>query len=57
MFSSAALAAQYGARVAWEIGSDPDYDHASGTVVIVVDTSGAEIARYGVKGNAVEASE
>ncbi|MCD9898127.1 hypothetical protein ACVI1J_005841 [Bradyrhizobium diazoefficiens] len=50
VFGSADLAGQYGARVARELGSDPDYDHASGTVVIVVDASGAEIARHVVVG-------
>lgn len=48
LFGSAELAAQYGARVARDIASDPDYDHASGTVVIVVEASDAEIARHRV---------
>ncbi|WP_445222172.1 DUF6894 family protein [Bradyrhizobium sp. Pa8] len=48
LFGSAELAIQYGARVARDIVSDPDYDHASGTVVIVVDASGAAIARHRV---------
>ncbi|MCP1765398.1 DUF6894 family protein [Bradyrhizobium japonicum] len=46
VFGSADLASQYGACVARDLGSDPDYDHASGTVVIVVDDSGTEIARH-----------
>lgn len=45
-FGSADLAVGYGARVARDIGDDPDYDPVSGTVVIVVDGAGAEIARY-----------
>jgi len=45
LFRSAELAIQYGARVARDIASDPDCDHDAGTVVIVVDASGAEIAR------------
>ncbi|MGM4870555.1 DUF6894 family protein [Bradyrhizobium sp. 956_D2_N1_5] len=56
LFGSAELAAQYGARVARDIASDPDYDRASGTVVVVLDGSGAEIARHGVEGRA-EAAE
>lgn len=48
LFGSSELAAQHGARVARDIASDPDYDHASGTVVFVVDASGAEIARHRV---------
>ncbi|MDE5463324.1 hypothetical protein [Bradyrhizobium sp. CSS354] len=48
MFSSAELAVQYGARVARDIGSDPEYDPDAGTVVIVIDASGAEIARHRV---------
>ncbi|SCB18068.1 hypothetical protein GA0061098_1002335 [Bradyrhizobium shewense] len=48
MFGSADLAGQYGARVARDIGSDPEYDFVSGTVVVVVDGAGAEIARYEV---------
>ena len=48
LFGSAELAIQYGARVARDIGSDPEYDRAAGTVVIVVDASGAEIARHRV---------
>ncbi|MDE5464535.1 hypothetical protein [Bradyrhizobium sp. CSS354] len=46
MFSSAELAVQYGARVARDIASDPDCDHDAGTIVLVVDASGAEIARH-----------
>ncbi|UPJ69861.1 hypothetical protein [Bradyrhizobium sp. 187] len=48
LFGSAELAVEYGARVARDIASDPDCDRDAGTVVIVVDASGAEIARYGV---------
>ncbi|MFK4507156.1 DUF6894 family protein [Bradyrhizobium daqingense] len=48
MFGSPELAAQYGARVARDIASDPECDLDAGTVVIVVDASGAEIARHGV---------
>ncbi|MGY3289319.1 hypothetical protein ACVWWG_001256 [Bradyrhizobium sp. LB7.2] len=40
MFGSAELAVDYGARVARDIASDPDYDHGAGTVVVVVDDSG-----------------
>ncbi|MCK1346362.1 MULTISPECIES: hypothetical protein [unclassified Bradyrhizobium] len=47
-FGSPDLADEYGARVARDIASDPDYDHASGTVVFIVDASGAEIARHRV---------
>ncbi|WP_049832132.1 hypothetical protein, partial [Bradyrhizobium japonicum] len=47
---SADLAGQYGARVAQDIGSDPDYDPVSETVVVVVDDSGTEIARHVVGG-------
>lgn len=46
LFRSAELAVQYGARVARDIASDPEYDRGAGTVVIVVDGSGAEIARH-----------
>jgi hypothetical protein len=45
VFGSAELAIEYGARVARDIASDPDYDRAAGTIVIVFDASGAEIAR------------
>ncbi|WP_442868181.1 DUF6894 family protein [Bradyrhizobium sp. CCBAU 25360] len=48
LFRSAELAVQYGARVARDIASDPDCDRDAGTVVIVVDASGAEIARHRV---------
>jgi hypothetical protein len=48
LFGSAELAVQYGARVALDIASDPDCDHDAGTVIIVVDASGAEIARHRV---------
>ncbi|MCK1571881.1 MULTISPECIES: hypothetical protein [unclassified Bradyrhizobium] len=47
-FGSPDLADEYGARVARDIASDPDYDRGAGTVVIVVDASGAEIARHRV---------
>ncbi|MGQ2185353.1 DUF6894 family protein [Bradyrhizobium barranii] len=50
LFGSAELAVQYGARVARDIASDPEYDHDAGTVVIVLDASGAEIARRSVRG-------
>ncbi|MGY4237262.1 hypothetical protein ACVIIW_006209 [Bradyrhizobium sp. USDA 4449] len=45
-FSSADLASDYGARIARDIGSDPEYDPVSGTIVIVVDGDGSEIARH-----------
>ncbi|XUJ34098.1 DUF6894 family protein [Bradyrhizobium japonicum] len=47
LFGSAELAVQYGARVARDIASDPEYDPGAGTIVIVVDDSGAEIERHG----------
>jgi hypothetical protein len=50
LFRSADLAIQYGARVARDIASDPEYDRDAGTVVIVIDASGAEIARHTVGG-------
>ena len=50
LFGSAELAVQYGARIAKDIASDPEYDRAAGTVVIVVDASGAEIARRSAGG-------
>ncbi|MGX0962734.1 hypothetical protein AB7M63_003183 [Bradyrhizobium japonicum] len=50
VFGSADLAGQYGARVALDIASDPEYDPGAGTVVIVVDDSGAEIERHVVGG-------
>ncbi|WP_247288195.1 MULTISPECIES: hypothetical protein [unclassified Bradyrhizobium] len=46
LFGSAELAVEYGAFIARDIASDPDCDRDAGTVVIVVDTSGAEIARH-----------
>ncbi|MGR4929282.1 DUF6894 family protein [Bradyrhizobium sp. CAR08] len=49
MFSSAEVASRYGARVARDIASDPDCDRDAGTVVIVVDASGAAIARHRVR--------
>ncbi|MBR0728643.1 hypothetical protein JQ582_42120 [Bradyrhizobium japonicum] len=48
LFGSAELAVQHGARVAQNIASDPDYDPGAGTVVIVLDDSGAEIERHSV---------
>ncbi|MCK1544024.1 hypothetical protein IVA98_05605 [Bradyrhizobium sp. 160] len=48
LFGTAELAIQYGARVARDIASDPEYDRGAGTVVFVVEASGAEIARYRV---------
>ncbi|MCP3400236.1 DUF6894 family protein [Bradyrhizobium sp. CCGB20] len=48
LFDSAELAIQYGARVARDIANDPEHDSAAGTVVIVVDGGGAEIARHSV---------
>jgi hypothetical protein len=50
LFGSAELAVQHGARVARDIASDPEYDRGSGTVVIVVDDSGAEIERRELRG-------
>ncbi|WP_314963415.1 DUF6894 family protein [Bradyrhizobium cosmicum] len=48
LFRSPDLAAQYGERIARDIASDPEYDREAGTVVLVVDASGAEIARHSV---------
>ncbi|MGY3238549.1 hypothetical protein ACVWZ4_000818 [Bradyrhizobium sp. USDA 4472] len=45
LFGSADLALKYGARVAQDIGSDPEFDPVSGTVVLVLDERGAEIGR------------
>jgi hypothetical protein len=50
LFGAAELAAQFGARIARDIASDPEYDRGSGTVVIVVDDSGAEIERRELRG-------
>jgi len=50
LFGSAELAVQYSARIAKDIASDPEYDRGSGTVVIVVDDSGAEIERRELRG-------
>ncbi|MGY3649745.1 hypothetical protein ACVWW2_005036 [Bradyrhizobium sp. LM4.3] len=50
LFVSAEVAGQYGARVARDIASDPEYDRGAGTVVIVLDATGAEIARHRVGG-------
>src|SRR4051794_34710940 len=52
LFRSAELAVQYGARVARDIATDPDYHPGAGTVATVVDASGAEIARHRVEGRA-----
>lgn len=49
-FRSAELTGDYGARIAQDIGSDPEYDPASGTIVIVVDADGSEIRRHVVVG-------
>lgn len=49
MFSSAEVASRYGARVARDISSDPEYDRGAGTVVLAVDASGTEIGRHTVK--------
>lgn len=46
LFRSAELAVKYAALVARDIASDPEYHRDAGTVVIVVDASGAEIARH-----------
>jgi hypothetical protein len=48
LFGSADLASEYAARVAWDIASDPEYDSSAGTVVIVLDSAGAEMARHRV---------
>ncbi|MBW7970102.1 hypothetical protein [Bradyrhizobium sp. BR 10289] len=48
MFGSPDLARQYGARVARDIASDPEFDHSAHTVVLVLDSVGMEIARYRV---------
>ncbi|KRQ03496.1 DUF6894 family protein [Bradyrhizobium manausense] len=45
MFGSADLAREYGARVARDIASDPEFDRCAGTVVLVIDSAGAEIWR------------
>ncbi|MEY9134218.1 hypothetical protein ACVIWV_006421 [Bradyrhizobium diazoefficiens] len=50
LFGAPELAVQYGARVAQDIASDPDYDPGAGTVVIVADGAGAEIARRELRG-------
>ncbi|MCK1478866.1 hypothetical protein IVB27_30005 [Bradyrhizobium sp. 197] len=52
LFGSAELAVQYGARIARDIASDPECDRDAGTVVIVVDASGAKVGRHVV--NAAE---
>lgn len=48
LFGSAELGIEYGARVARDIASDPEYDRGAGTIVIVVDASDIEIARHRV---------
>ena len=48
LLRSAEIAIQYGARVARDIASDPNCDREAGTVVIVVDAIGAEVARHRV---------
>ncbi|MBB4259707.1 MULTISPECIES: DUF6894 family protein [unclassified Bradyrhizobium] len=45
-FGSAELAVQYGAQIARDIGSDPEFDRGAGTVVLVLDAARAEIARH-----------
>jgi hypothetical protein len=50
LFGSAELAVQHGARIALDIASDPDCDRDAGTVVVVVNDSGAEIERRGLRG-------
>ncbi|MGY4434505.1 hypothetical protein ACVWWO_006982 [Bradyrhizobium sp. F1.13.1] len=49
LLRSAEIAIQYGARGARDIASDPDCDRDAGTVVIVIDAFGAEIARHRVE--------
>ncbi|KYK45198.1 hypothetical protein A1D31_11070 [Bradyrhizobium liaoningense] len=46
VFGSADLARQYGARTARDIASDPEFDQCAGTVVLVLDSAGIEIARF-----------
>ncbi|MDH2402015.1 hypothetical protein QCM77_18920 [Bradyrhizobium sp. SSUT18] len=53
LFCSAEIAVQYGARVARDIASDPAYDRDAGTLVIVVDATGAEMARHRVASFAI----
>jgi hypothetical protein len=55
IFGSPELAVQYGARVAREIASDSEFDRDAGTVVMVLDSAGAEIARHVVVANATSA--
>ncbi|MET4211620.1 hypothetical protein ABIB95_006463 [Bradyrhizobium sp. LA2.1] len=50
LFGAAELAVQHGARVARDIASDPEYDPSAGTVVIVLDDSGAEVGRRKLRG-------
>ena len=57
LFASAELAIQYGARVARDIANDPETDRAAGTVIIVVDASGAEITRHRVERRAEAGDE
>ncbi|MCP1765543.1 DUF6894 family protein [Bradyrhizobium japonicum] len=40
------LADEYGARIAREIRCDREFDQSVGTVVMVLDSAGAEIARH-----------
>ncbi|MDA9410002.1 hypothetical protein XH80_25650 [Bradyrhizobium sp. CCBAU 45384] len=46
VFGSPDLAREYGARVARDIGSDPEFDRCAGTVVLVLDSAGTEIGRH-----------
>lgn len=57
LFGSTELAVQYGARVARDIASDPEYDPNAGTVVIVRDDSGAEVARREVRASVTTARQ
>ncbi|MET3966837.1 hypothetical protein ABID62_002901 [Bradyrhizobium sp. S3.9.1] len=50
LFGSAELAVQHRALIARDIASDPEYDPSAGTVVIVLDDSGAEIERRELRG-------
>jgi hypothetical protein len=57
LLRSAEIAIQYGARVARDIASDPNCDREAGTVVIVIDAFGAEIARHRVEGRRSDGGE
>ncbi|SFN02387.1 hypothetical protein SAMN05216573_10764 [Bradyrhizobium sp. Rc3b] len=46
VFGSPDIARQYGAQIARDIGSDPEFDRGAGTVVLVLDAARAEIARH-----------